>query len=74
MQGNLDPCRPGCQPKIRKFVLENSVSADYYSNTSHFNWIKETDSSILQTVTRNGNSVTRRYTRNKNGKWYSRRV
>ncbi len=74
MQGNLDPCRPGCQPKIRKFVLENSVSADYYSNTSHFNWIKETDSSVLQTVTRNGNSVTRRYTRNKNGKWYSRRV
>ena len=74
MQGELNPCRPGCQPKIRKFVLENGVSADYYSNTSHFNWVKETNSSVLQTVTHNGNSVTIRYTRNRKGKWRSRKV
>jgi hypothetical protein len=33
MRGQLDPCKPGCQPAIRGFVAENQVTVIYESES-----------------------------------------
>lgn len=66
MIGELNPCRPGCQPAIRKFVQDNEVTATYVANRTGqtFHWSTFNDSklkgNVLQTITdTNGNVVAR---------------
>ena len=77
MIGELNPCRPGCQPAIRQFVQDNGVTATYVADSTGqtFHWSSFNDSNlkgtVLQTVTdSNGNIVGRwRYWQNGNGRW-----
>ena len=38
MKGSLDPCRPGCQPAIRDFVVKNDVDAIYHATETGRTW------------------------------------
>ena len=50
MVGALNPCRPGCQPAIRRFVLENNVTAEYFATDTNtkFEWYKSADGKVIQ--------------------------
>lgn len=50
MAGELNPCRPGCQPAIRDFVGEKNVKAEYRaSNTGRvYEWKRMPDGKVLQ--------------------------
>ncbi|WP_308025175.1 RHS repeat domain-containing protein, partial [Neisseria oralis] len=51
MKGELNPCRPGCQPAIRDFVGEKGVNAEYHAtNTGKtYKWKRMPDGKVLQT-------------------------
>ena len=57
MIGELNPCKPGCQPAIRKFVQDNGVTATYIATQKKmvFHWELFNDQklkgTVLQTVT-----------------------
>ena len=77
MKGLLNPCKPGCQPAIRKFVQDNGVSATYYASQSQliFNWTTfnnpKLKGTVLQTITDlKGNNIGQwRYWQNSKGNW-----
>ena len=48
MSGTLNPCKPGCQPAIRRFVLNNNVTAEYSANNKKFEWYKSGDGKVIQ--------------------------
>lgn len=65
MTGELDPCQPGCQPKIRQFVAKNDVTATYDAKGTgnQWNWSPNGDGTVRQTVTNTStNTVTSDYT------------
>lgn len=51
MKGELNPCRPECQPAIRDFVGEKGVNAEYRAtNTGKtYKWKRMPDGKVLQT-------------------------
>lgn len=76
MQGELDPCRPGCQPAIRSYIQENGGTAKYYATATGntFSWETYSDpklkGTVKQTITdSNGQSTSYRYWQNSNGRW-----
>lgn len=74
MYGSRDPCKPGCQPKIRKFVNEKNVTATYTASDTgmRFDWRKASDNTVIQTITDiNTNDVISnyQYSLKANGKW-----
>ncbi|EQB90149.1 RHS repeat-associated protein [Clostridium punense] len=77
MVGSLDPCKPGCQPTIRKFIQDNGVTAAYKATDTGrvFTWKPFNDvnlkGTVLQTVTdNNGNVIGKwRYWQNSKGYW-----
>jgi uncharacterized protein RhaS with RHS repeats len=52
MRGQLNPCKPGCQPAIRRFVLDNNVTAEYHASDTgmKYTWEKK-NGKIYQTET-----------------------
>jgi hypothetical protein len=76
MQGELDPCRPGCQPAIREFVAENNVKV-IYTTTEGKIWtfrkaegLGKLKGEVIQEVTENGKVVeSYRYWRDEGGFW-----
>ena len=74
MIGELDPCQPGCQPKIRQFVADNDVTASYQAKGTgkQWNWKPNGDGTVNQTVVDTStNTVTSDYTyyRKPSGVW-----
>ncbi|WP_143305845.1 RHS repeat-associated core domain-containing protein [Chitinophaga vietnamensis] len=56
MRGRLNPCRPGCQPAIRKFVMANKVTASYYATSTRrtYHWERISDKHLIQTESLRG--------------------
>lgn len=76
MQGELDPCRPGCLPAIRSYIQQNGGTARYSATKTGntFTWETYNDpklkGTVKQTVTNStGQSVSYRYWQNSNGRW-----
>ena len=68
MTGALNPCRPGCQPAIRRFVLKNNVTVEYFATDTNtkFEWYKSADGKVIQIE--NGIKYEYRYDENLNQK------
>lgn len=62
MTGELNPCKPGCQPAIRDFVLANNVTAEYHATSTNqtYHWERVSDKHVIQTEMVDG-KVTGRY-------------
>ena len=69
MSGTLNPCKPGCQPAIRRFVLNNNVTAEYSANNKKFEWYKSGDGKVIQIE----NGVKYEYSYDSNGKQIGKR-
>ena len=63
MVGELNPCKPGCQPAIRDFVLENNVTAEYKATSTGnvYKWEKLDDKHVLQTEIIDGKTTKYKY-------------
>ncbi|RYF75401.1 MAG: hypothetical protein EOO39_07000, partial [Cytophagaceae bacterium] len=61
MTGELNPCRPGCQPTIRDFVMTNDVTAQYHATSTGrtYSWQKISDTHLIQTELENGQAVAK---------------
>lgn len=71
MQGTLPPCKPGCQPAIRRVVSEKQVSATYHasSNGNTYKWtpVDEKNSPITKgNKTLKGSVIQEVYDKNGN--------
>lgn len=53
MVGQLNPCKPGCQPAIRDFVADKGVTAEYFASDTkmHYIWEKSGNNKVLQIET-----------------------
>lgn len=53
MVGQLNPCKPGCQPAIRDFVADKGVTAEYFASDTkmHYIWEKTGNNKVLQIET-----------------------
>ena len=74
MHGSKNPCRPGCQPKIRKFVARNDVTASYSASDTglQYNWEPTGNGAVKQTVidtNTNTTISTHEYYKGSTGKW-----
>jgi len=78
MQGEKNPCKPGCQPAIREFVQDNNVTATYTATKTGqtFKWSSFSDNKLKGTVlqqvydSNNNKSVgSWRYWQNDKGYW-----
>ncbi|QWX84242.1 RHS repeat protein [Cellulophaga sp. HaHaR_3_176] len=51
MTGQLNPCKPGCQPAIRDFVANKGVSAEYFASDTNmtYKWEKSSTGKVIQT-------------------------
>nr|WP_262915465.1 hypothetical protein [Niabella ginsengisoli] len=69
MSGQLNPCKPGCQPAIRRFVNDFDVSAEYHATDTgrSYHWSKSSPGHIIQTEMEGGRVVAK-YDYNLNGK------
>jgi hypothetical protein len=47
----LDVCKPGCQPAIRRFVGERGVTAEYIATSTGktYQWERTKNGSVIQT-------------------------
>lgn len=52
MKGQLNPCKPGCQPAIRKFVQDQGVTAEYTATQTQkkYNWRPYSNPKLKGTV------------------------
>ena len=71
MQGTLPPCKPGCQPAIRRVVSEKQVSVTYHasSNGNTYKWtpVDEKNSPITKgNKTLKGSVIQEVYDKNEN--------
>ena len=77
MIGELNPCKPGCRPKIRKFVSKYDVSATYFATSTRktYNWTKSANGSVIQNVYKDAKMTSSRiYTQGRSGRWHSKRL
>ena len=75
MQGELPPCRTGCQPAIRSFVLETGASVVYEVSATEtaYRWTRQSagkNAAVLQETVR-GDEVVEcwKFWKNPKGKW-----
>lgn len=64
MTGELNPCRPGCQPAIRDFVHAKGVTAEYTASSTGkiYKWERLDNRFVLQTeIDAKGNATTYKY-------------
>lgn len=64
MTGELNPCRPGCQPAIRDFVHAKGVTAEYTASSTGnvYKWERLDNRFVLQTeIDVNGKATTYKY-------------
>ncbi|HEX2627650.1 MAG TPA: RHS repeat-associated core domain-containing protein, partial [Chitinophagaceae bacterium] len=61
MTGELNPCKPGCQPAVRDFVLANDVTAEYHATSTNrtYHWERVSDKHVIQTEMADGKVVGR---------------
>lgn len=64
MTGELNPCRPGCQPAIRDFVHAKGVTAEYTASSTGkvYQWERVDNKFVLQTeIDMDGSKTTYKY-------------
>ena len=73
MFGTLNPCKPGCQPKIRTFVLENKVTATYNAKGTglQYNWKHSGHNTVIQKIIDIDNNIISsfEYFKRQSGSW-----